>query len=95
MPRPVNFYSEGIKLAGDLFLPGNLHAGEKAKRHRAVSRLYGRAEPLPFAIARVLTDAGYAVLTFDYKGWGDSEGPLNRLAPYSRAPAHMAFLGFP
>jgi hypothetical protein len=46
-------------------------------------------------IARVLTDAGYAVLTFDYKGWGDSEGPLNRLAPYSRAPAHMAFLGFP
>jgi len=24
------------------------------------------------------------VLTFDYKGWGDSDGAKTRLAPYSR-----------
>src|SRR5205814_5006705 len=46
--------------------------------------------------ARVLTEAGYVALTFDYKGWGDSEGPRSRLAPYSRVAdvqAALTFLG--
>ena len=35
-------------------------------------------------------------MTFDYKGWGDSEGPRSRLAPYSRVAdvqAALTFLG--
>ena len=46
--------------------------------------------------ARVLNDAGYVVLTFDYKGWGTSEGTRSRLAPLSRVAdvqAAMTFLG--
>ena len=46
--------------------------------------------------ARVLNEAGYVVLTFDYKGWGASEGPRSRLAPYSRVAdvqAALTFLG--
>ena len=46
--------------------------------------------------ARVLTEAGYMVLAFDYKGWGESEGPRTRLAPYSRVAdvqAALTFLG--
>jgi len=29
MKRPVVFYSEGIKLSGDVYLPDGLRAGEK------------------------------------------------------------------
>jgi len=42
----------------------------------------------------VLNEAGYVVLTFDYKGWGDSEGPRSRLAPYSRVADVQAALTF-
>ena len=44
--------------------------------------------------ARVLAEAGYVVLTFDYKGWGDSDGAKTRLAPYSRVADVQAALTF-
>lgn len=84
MQKPVTFYSEGVKLVGDLFLPDDIAQGEKragvvlCHGYTGVKDLY-----LPDN-ARVLNQAGYAVLSFDYKGWGDSEGPRTRLAPYSR-----------
>jgi hypothetical protein len=83
MGRPVIFYSEGVKLAGDLFLPDDLRPGEKragivlCHGYTGVRNLY-----LP-DIARILNGAGYVVLTFDHKGWGDSDGPPARLAPYT------------
>ena len=94
--QKVSFYSEGVKLAGDLFLPASLAPGERragivlCHGYTGVRDLY-----LPDT-ARALTAAGYVVLTFDYKGWGDSEGPPNRLAPYGRvldSQAALTFLG--
>ena len=44
----------------------------------------------------MLAEAGYVVMSFDYKGWDDSEGPKSRLAPYSRVAdvqAALTFLG--
>jgi dipeptidyl aminopeptidase/acylaminoacyl peptidase len=82
--RSISFFSEGVRLVGDLFVPDNLEAGGRragivlCHGYTGVRNLY-----LP-DIARVLSEAGYVVLTFDYKGWGDSEGPKSRLAPYSR-----------
>ena len=84
MKKPISFYSEGVRLDGDLFLPDDLKPGELragivlAHGYTGVKDLY-----LPDN-ARVLNKAGYVVLTFDYKGWGASEGPRNRLAPMSR-----------
>ena len=96
MKRAVEFYSEGFKLCGDVYIPDGLSSGEKRSGvllchgYTGVKDLY-----LPDN-ARVLNQAGYVVMTFDYKGWGESEGSRSRLAPYSRVAdvqAAMTFLG--
>jgi uncharacterized protein len=94
--QTVSFYSEGTRLSGDLFLPEGLRPDERragvllCHGYTGVRNLY-----LPDT-AKALTDAGYVVLTFDYKGWGDSDGPKSRLAPYSRvidSQSALTFLG--
>jgi len=90
--QPISFFSEGVRLAGDLFLPAGLSPGE---RRAGIVLCHGytgvRSLYLPDN-ARVLAEAGYVVLTFDYKGWGDSEGPRARLAPYGRVADTQAAL---
>jgi dipeptidyl aminopeptidase/acylaminoacyl peptidase len=92
--RPVSFYSEGVRLIGDLYTPdGSAPAGRRAgvvlcHGYTGVKDLY-----LPDN-ARILNEAGYVVLTFDYKGWGESEGSRSRLAPYSRVADAQAALTF-
>ena len=96
MKKAVRFYSEGVRLVGDVYSPESLKPGERragivlCHGYTGVKDLY-----LPDN-ARVLNDAGYVAMTFDYKGWGDSEGPRTRLAPYSRVAdvqAALTFLG--
>ena len=92
MKTAITFYSEGHKLSGDLYLPEKIAPGEKragivlCHGYTGVKDLY-----LPDN-ARVLNEAGYVVLTFDYKGWGTSEGERSRLAPYSRVADVQAAL---
>jgi dipeptidyl aminopeptidase/acylaminoacyl peptidase len=94
MKNSVTFYSEGYKLVGDIYSPTDLQPGDKragivlCHGYTGVKDLY-----LPDN-ARLLTEAGYIVMTFDYKGWGDSEGPRSRLAPYSRVYDVQAALTF-
>jgi dipeptidyl aminopeptidase/acylaminoacyl peptidase len=93
---PISFYSEGFKLDGDLYLPDG---ADKSVKRAGIVLCHGYTGVKDLYLpdnARVLTDAGYAVLTFDYKGWGKSEGRRDRLAPYSRVAdvqAAMTFLG--
>ncbi len=74
MKKPVSFYSEGFKLLGDVYYPEDVKPDERragivlCHGYTGVKDLY-----LPDT-ARVLNEAGYVVVTFDYKGWGDSEG---------------------
>ena len=90
----VSFYSEGVRLEGDLYRPKGADADELragivlCHGYTGVKSLY-----LPDN-ARVLTEAGYVVLTFDYKGWGASEGPRTKLAPFSRVADVRAALTF-
>lgn len=94
MKKNVSFYSEGVKLEGDVYLPDDLAPGDiragvvLCHGYTGVKDLY-----LPDNAA-VLNAAGYAVMTFDYKGWGESEGPRTRLAPYSRVADVQAAMTF-
>ena len=92
--QTIAFYSEGVRLAGTLFLPDGLAPGE---RRAGIVLCHGytgvRALYLPDT-ARELAADGYVVLSFDYKGWGDSEGPRTRLAPYSRVADVQAALSY-
>jgi uncharacterized protein len=94
--QPVTFYSEGARLVGDVYLPDGLAPGVRrpgivlCHGYTGVKDIY-----LPDN-ARVLNDAGFVAMVFDYKGWGDSEGSRSRLAPYSRVAdvqAALTFLG--
>jgi uncharacterized protein len=92
MSKSVTFYSEGVRLSGDIFLPNE---AEGAARRPAILLCHGytgtRDLYLP-AIAHPLNDAGFVVMTFDYKGWGDSDGPKSRLDPYGRVADAQAAL---
>jgi hypothetical protein len=96
MKKPISFYSEGLRLVGDVYDPDDLGPAE---RRAGIVLCHGYTGVKDIYLpdnARVLNEAGYVVLTFDYKGWGDSEGSRSRLAPYSRVAdvqAALTFLG--
>lgn len=77
----VHFYSEGSRLEGDLFLPSDLQRGEKRPGIVLCHGFTGLRELILPEYAKVFTDAGYASLTFDYRGFGGSEGQKWRLIP--------------
>ena len=95
MKRAVVFYSEGFKLYGDIYTPDDLQPGV---RRAAVLLCHGYTGVKDLYLphnARAFNQAGYVTMVFDYKGWGESEGPRSRLAPYSRVldvQAAMTFL---
>jgi uncharacterized protein len=80
----VEFYSEGAKLKGLLRLPdqgsgpwpGIVQGPGWLGLHDA--KLYQRYH-------QSFTDAGYAVLVFDYRGFGDSEGERGLILPLWQA----------
>mgnify|MGYP001113765917 FL=1 len=96
MKRAVEFYSEGFKLVGDIYVSDGLPSSEQ---RAAVLLCHGYTGVKDLYLpdnAKTLNDAGYVVMTFDYKGWGESEGTRSRLAPYSRVAdvqAAMTYLG--
>lgn len=82
MPRiSLPFFSDGHRLDADLHLPDD--DGEHAPYPIviAASGYQGLKVIHPERFARALTPRGYAVLAFDYRGFGLSEGERGRLVP--------------
>jgi len=79
--RPAPFFSSGLRLDADLHLPGDGDAGARHPVIIACSGYQGQKIIHPERFARALTPLGYAVLAFDYRGFGRSEGERGRLVP--------------
>ncbi len=75
------FFSDGHRLDADLHLPDDGGAGEPYPVVIAASGYQGLKVIHPERFARALTPRGYAVLAFDYRGFGLSEGERGRLVP--------------
>ncbi len=91
LSRPVTFYSEGLRLDGDLLSP------ERAGRRPAIVALSGYQGLKgihPARFARALVPAGYVCLAFDYRGFGASEGPRGRLVPQEQVEDARAAVSF-
>lgn len=79
MQRATSFYSEGSKIAADLYLPD---AGAQPMPVVVLAHGFsGVKELLLPAYGRRLSEAGFAALAFDYRGFGGSEGERGRLVP--------------
>ncbi|WP_280396338.1 alpha/beta hydrolase [Nocardia brasiliensis] len=79
--RPVPFYSNRSRLDADLHLPDGGVAASPLPVIVAASGYQGLKVIHPERFARAFCPLGYAVLAFDYRGFGESEGERGRLAP--------------
>ena len=94
MSKSVTFYSEGVKLAAIRSCRRTSSPASRAPASCCATAIPASAASI-CRTAGVLTQAGYVVLTFDYKGWGDSDdGAKTRSAPYSRVADVQAALTF-
>jgi fermentation-respiration switch protein FrsA (DUF1100 family) len=92
--RPVTFFSDGLRLDGELYLPGDLHAGERRPAVVPLSGYQGLKALQPARFARALTPHGYVCLIFDYRSFGRSEGRPGRLVPQEQCEDVHAAISF-
>jgi uncharacterized protein len=73
----VRFWSEGTRLAGDLYRPAQAAEGE---RRPGIVLCHGwggtKAHLNQVGLPQALAEAGFVVLAFDYRGWGESESKV-------------------
>jgi len=74
--RHVDIWSDGTRLSGDLWYPAGLKAGDNRPAIILCHGWGGVRSHLNRAYAPLFAQAGYVVLTFDYRGWADSDSRL-------------------
>lgn len=76
LQRSVDIWSDGTRLSGDLFWPASAAEGEKLPAIVMAHGWGGTKDHLNATYAPRFAAAGFAVLTFDYRGWGESDSRL-------------------
>ena len=81
--REVVIWSDGTRMAGDLYLPKRRGEGEKFPAIVLCAGTGGTKGGTQARLAPILAAQGYVILAFDYRGWGMSE---SRLMAVERQP---------
>jgi alpha-beta hydrolase superfamily lysophospholipase len=85
MEKKIHFYSgPGLRLAGVLEIPDDRTAGKPGPGIVLCHAGTGTKEAFLPEVSRWLAGKGYAVLRFDYRGFGESEGQECRLIPWEQ-----------
>ena len=71
--RAVDIWSEGTRMAGDLYWPRGATGDLPAI---VMSHGWGGTKASLVRNAAIFAADGFAVLAFDYRGWGESDGKL-------------------
>ena len=71
---PVDIWSEGTRMAGDLYRPAD--AGDARLPAIIMSHGWGGTKAGLARNAIRFAAGGFVVLAFDYRGWGESDGKL-------------------
>lgn len=84
--RPVTIISDGVRLHGEVFTPAGTRAGQRLPAVVMAHGWGGTAAGLRNDAADIAR-AGYFVLVFDYRGWGESGSNVVLVEP---EPSHQA-----
>jgi uncharacterized protein len=82
--RAVTIWSDGVRMAGDLYLPKSLKKDEKLPAVVFCAGTGGTKKGTPQQLAPRFVKAGFVFLAFDYRGWGESD---SRLMSLDKQPA--------
>jgi dienelactone hydrolase len=72
----VDIWSDGTRISGDVFYPPGSKPGDRLPVIILCNGWGGVRSHLNKAYAPYFAEAGYVVLSFDYRGWGDSDSRL-------------------
>ncbi|MDR3404644.1 MAG: prolyl oligopeptidase family serine peptidase [Chthoniobacter sp.] len=79
--RTVTIWSDGTRMAGDLYVPTNLKDGEKRAAILFCAGTGGTKKNNGALYGARFAKEGFVVLAFDYRGWGESDCKLMLTEP--------------
>jgi dienelactone hydrolase len=74
--QKVTIWSQGVRLAGDIYKPKGLAPDAKLPGILMVPGWGGNKGNVGRNYAKHFASAGFVVLAFDFKSWGESDGPV-------------------
>ena len=79
--RHVTIWSDGTRMAGDLYVPRDLKDGDKRAAVLFCAGTGGTKKGNGALYAKRFVTEGFVVLAFDYRGWGESNCKLMMTEP--------------